>query len=237
MVTLFEYWNGGRVQWDGRSPPQFAFEIPPGDEEMITFFQLSGRICEVLTRSEWVLNLGGHLFDIPNLISSELDLLVKRIESEVGYVPVSVPYQIRLPFAGATAIPLALWASTRTGRADMYSPSTGLVRGMQLLPPSAGIARPSSQGLPGFEAAAAPMDSAQYGNGSLMQSLAGLAGDSQGISDFLTTGGTDFDYGGASWDPYQPGEYDASRQFEDDSAGWPGGAYENPDSNWYSPDY
>jgi hypothetical protein len=29
--------------------------------------------------------------------------------------------------------------------------------------------------------------------------------------------------------------YDASTQFEEDSAGWPGGAYENPDSSYYEP--
>lgn len=29
--------------------------------------------------------------------------------------------------------------------------------------------------------------------------------------------------------------YDASTQFEEDSAGWPGGAYDNPDSGYYEP--
>lgn len=33
----------------------------------------------------------------------------------------------------------------------------------------------------------------------------------------------------------QADTYDASTQFEDDSAGWPGGAYQNPDSSYYEP--
>ena len=53
MITLFECWNGGTVQYDGIHPPQFVFAFPAANAELVKFFQLSGRICEVLTGSEW----------------------------------------------------------------------------------------------------------------------------------------------------------------------------------------
>ena len=91
MVTLFECWNGGTVQWDGMSPPHFIFAFPPASPEMVAFFQLSGRICEVLTQSEWILNIGGQLFDIPNLPVEEADSFALRMRDRIGYVPVTIP--------------------------------------------------------------------------------------------------------------------------------------------------
>lgn len=38
----------------------------------------------------------------------------------------------------------------------------------------------------------------------------------------------------ANWYDYQSSGYSAEDQFEADSAGWPGGAYDNPDSSYYS---
>jgi len=40
----------------------------------------------------------------------------------------------------------------------------------------------------------------------------------------------------SNWYDYQASSYSAEDQFEADSAGWPGGAYDNPDSSWYSND-
>ncbi len=39
-----------------------------------------------------------------------------------------------------------------------------------------------------------------------------------------------------NWYNYQTSSYSAEDQFEADSAGWPGGAYDNPDSSYYSYD-
>jgi len=39
-----------------------------------------------------------------------------------------------------------------------------------------------------------------------------------------------------NWYNYQTSSYSAEDQFENDSAGWPGGAYDNPDSSYYSYD-
>lgn len=40
----------------------------------------------------------------------------------------------------------------------------------------------------------------------------------------------------SNWYNYQANSYSAEDQFEADSAGWPGGAYDNPDSSYYSYD-
>jgi hypothetical protein len=219
VVTWFECWNGGTVRWDPASPPQFVFALPPEDPEMVRFFQLSGRICEVLTQSEWILNLGGRVFDIPNLPEGEIQRLVHRIRDEMGYVPIPVPYQLAHPLAGVVTIPLALWVNVATGRADVYSPASGLVRGQQLLGPQA-PATPTDRG-------SAPQ---AEGGQPLLHSLVEMSDESPGVYDFLSSGMPSADDGAWEADTYAPDP------FEEDSAGWPGGAYENPDSAWYTPD-
>ncbi|MEI6756508.1 MAG: hypothetical protein FDX18_07140 [Chlorobium sp.] len=134
MITLFECWNGGSVQWDRMKPPQFVFNFPPGSPEVITFFQLSGRMCEVMTQTEWHLNMAGQLFDIPNFPPLEIDAFASNLRNTMGYAPVSIPYQIGNQFTGFMTIPIVLWVNVVTGRADMYNPFTGLVYGQQLLP-------------------------------------------------------------------------------------------------------
>jgi uncharacterized membrane protein YkvA (DUF1232 family) len=39
----------------------------------------------------------------------------------------------------------------------------------------------------------------------------------------------------SDWYGFQSSDYETRDPFEEDSAGWPGGAYQNPNSNWYSP--
>jgi hypothetical protein len=228
MVTWFECWNGGTVRWDPASPPQFVFALPPEDPEMVRFFQLSGRICEVLTQSEWLLNLGGRFFDIPNLPDGEIQRLVQQIRSHLGYVPISVPYQLAHPLAGVVTIPLALWVNVASGRADVYSPATGLVRGQQLLAPQAPAGdRPPPTAADHVDPGAAPQTE---GGQPLLRSLVEMSDESPGVYDFLSSGMGSADYGAWEADTY------AADPFEEDSAGWPGGAYENPDSAWYTPD-
>ena len=94
MVTLFECWNGGTVQWDQINPPEFVFAFPPASKEVIIFFQLSGRVCEILTNAGWHLNMGGQLFDIPNLPSNEIFNFVNSIKNTMGYAATPIPYQL-----------------------------------------------------------------------------------------------------------------------------------------------
>ena len=135
MITLFECWNGGSVQWDQINQPQFVFSFPPQNTELIKFFQFSGRICEILTQREWILNIGGQLFDIPNLPQKEIDNVMQNIKSNMGYTSMTIPYQLGNFYVGFTTIPLSLWVNIITGRADMYNPFVGFVPGQQLLSP------------------------------------------------------------------------------------------------------
>lgn len=226
MITPFECWNGGRVHWDGMSLPQFVFEFPPESLDMVTFLQLSGRICEVLTQSDWILNIGGQLFDIPDLPTEEINRLALAIGEGTGYMPVTVPYQLGNALTGYVTIPLALWTNLETGRADVYSPSTGLIQGHQLLDPQPQAGAGADTMHPSFQGGSAR---------SLLQSVAAMAGDSSRIDEFLSSAGLGTGYDGSSTDYYEPDPYDAQTRFEEDSAGWPGGAYQNPDSNYYEP--
>jgi hypothetical protein len=142
MITLFECWNGGMVQWDRITPPQFAFAFPAASPELVTFFQLSGRIGEVLTGAEWLLNIGGQLFDIPNFPPDEVNTFAQGVRASMGYACIPVPFQLGNIFSGFVTIPVALWVNLQTGRADMFNPMTGPVLGQQLL-------QPQMQGWPG----------------------------------------------------------------------------------------
>lgn len=152
-------------------------------------------------------------------------------------MPLTVPYESSSPFTGYITLPLVLWTNIETGRADVYLPSTGLVQGHQLLDP-----RPQSgTGMPHISAAGPDPDTmhqASFQGGSaqsLLQSVAAMAGDSSRIDEFLSSGGLSTDYGESGADYYGPDPYDSQTQFEEDSAGWPGGAYQNPDSSYYEP--
>jgi len=135
MITLFECWNGGMVQWDRITPPQFAFAFPAASPDLVKFFQLSGRIGEVLTGAEWLLNIGGQLFDIPNFPPDEVNSFAQGVRASMGYACVPVPFQLGNVFSGFITIPVAVWLNLQTGRADMFNPMTGPIVGQQLLPP------------------------------------------------------------------------------------------------------
>lgn len=135
MITLFECWNGGMVQWDRMTPPQFVFAFPAANPELVKFFQLSGRIGEVLTGTDWLLNVGGQLFDIPNFPSDDINAFAIGVRTSMGYASIPVPFQLGNMFTGFVTIPVALWVNVQTGRADMFNPVTGPIIGQQLLPP------------------------------------------------------------------------------------------------------
>lgn len=133
MISLFECWNGGTAQWDQVQQPEFVFSFPPQDAEVVTFFQLSGRICEVMTQCEWQLNMGGQLLDIPDLPDNEIRNFVFGVRSGMGYASVPVACPLGTAYGSYVSVQLALWVNTHTGRADMYNPFQGLVYGQQLL--------------------------------------------------------------------------------------------------------
>ena len=188
MITLFECWNGGTVQWDRISPPQFVFNFPSGNPEIITFFQLSGRMCEVMTQCDWHLNMGGQLFDIPNLPSQEIDAFAFNIRNTMGYTAMSIPYQLGNPFIGYITIPIILWVSVYTGRADMYNPFTVLVYGQQLHPPQQQFNMPMPTA--NFAMSITPQGTVQgSGAKSVLQSIVTIVGEAGKIAEFLTQTG------------------------------------------------
>lgn len=135
MTTVFECWNGGMIQWNGMTPPQFAFAFPPVDAALVSFFQLSGRMGEVLTGSQWLLNMAGQLIDIPDFPPQEIELFTIGVRQTMGYAAVPTMTQLVNPLTGITAVPVALWVNVQTGRADGYNPFAGPSIGPQLLPP------------------------------------------------------------------------------------------------------
>jgi len=184
MITLFECWNGGTVQWDRINPPQFVFNFPPGSPEIITFYQLSGRTCEVMTQTDWHLNMGGQLFDIPNFPPQEINTFASNIRNTMGYAAMPIPYQLGNPFIGYITIPIVLWVSVYTGRADMYNPFTGLVYGQQLLPPQQQSNMPMQT--TNFAMGITPQGTAQgSGAKSVLQSIATIVGGVGKIAEFL----------------------------------------------------
>jgi hypothetical protein len=198
MATLFECWNGGTVQWDRINLPQFIFAFPPGSPEIVTFFQLSGRMCEVLTQSEWHLNFGGQLFDIPNLPPQEIDMFALNAKTTMGYAPIPVPYQLGNPFLGYFTIPLVLWVSVHTGRADMYNPFTGLIYGRQLLPAQQQFTIPMLA--TNYAMSVTPQGCVQ-GNGakSVLESIGTIVGGAGKIAEFLTQTGLFKDGSQSNW--------------------------------------
>jgi len=88
-----------------------------------------------MTGAEWLLNIGGQLFDIPNFPPDEINTFAQGVRASMGYACVPVPFQLGNVFSGFITIPVALWVNLQTGRADMFNPMTGPVLGQQLLPP------------------------------------------------------------------------------------------------------
>lgn len=134
MQTLFECWNGGHAGiHDNR--PWFSFLYPGSNQELLTFFQLSGRIWETLAGVDCYLNLAGQVYDVPNYPVQEVNLLVSNIQQKMGYTPYVVPYMAATDYGSPLMIQVVIWVNMGTGRADSYSPTTGYVYGQQLMMP------------------------------------------------------------------------------------------------------
>jgi hypothetical protein len=134
MPTLFECWNGGSAFVNGNTP-NFVFNYPANNQELLAFFQLSGRIWEVLAGVDSYIVMGGQVFDVPNFPAHEVNEFVSRMQQNMGYTPMPLQMQALNNFGGFTSMGVVVWVNLGTGRADMYNPFAGYVYGMQLLQP------------------------------------------------------------------------------------------------------
>lgn len=184
MATLFECWNGGTIQWNRVTAPQFVFGFPSPAHDIVQFFQVSGRICEVLTRTEWHLNMGGQVLDIPNLPEYEITQFVVNVRNTMGYTATVMPYQLGNVFTGYVTIPVVLWVSLQTGRADMFTPAAQLVYGRQFLVPQQQYITPWPQANMSINMSTQGGISGSGGK-NFMQSMATIVGGLGKIADFL----------------------------------------------------
>jgi hypothetical protein len=132
---MFECWNGGQAVYHNQQPA-FVFQFPAQGNELLSFFQLSGRICELLSgyhRSSLV--MGGVAYDIPDFPQREVELFVEKLQATMGYRPVTRDIMAPDGFGMMYPMRITLWANLGTGRADMYNPMYGMQPGMQFLQP------------------------------------------------------------------------------------------------------
>jgi hypothetical protein len=135
MITMFECWNGGRVMYNGMQPC-FMFDFPAQSPELLTFFQFSGRMCEILSgNNHCALIMGGQGYDIPDFPKPEVDMFVQRLQASMGYYPFITDIVAPDQFGFTRPIRIALWVNLGTGRADMYNPFTGLMPGRMFMQP------------------------------------------------------------------------------------------------------
>jgi hypothetical protein len=180
---------------------------------MVAFLQVTGRICEALTQCDWMLSFQGQLVVILDLELSEGQALVSQIEQSARYTPVTVPHQMSLGFANYFTIPLVLWADTKTGRADMYSPDAGLIEGQQLLhprvPSRVGSTFSTITTITGYGPGTAEAGTdVQAITQSLLESFGAMTGEPDRIDEFLSSSSAQGDCYGGSIDAYQPDPYD-----------------------------
>jgi hypothetical protein len=135
MTTMFECWNGGRAVYHNQQPC-FIFDFPAQSAELLTFFQFSGRICELLTGyNQSQLVMGGQPHGIPDFPKPEVDLFVQRLQAGMGYYPYIRDVMTNDNFGQMWPMRVALWVNLGTGRADTYHPMAGLQPGLQFIPP------------------------------------------------------------------------------------------------------
>ena len=125
MNTLFECWNGGIVEWDGLSSPRLSFSFAISSNDMLTFFLVSGRICQLMTRAEWQLSFAGKAYSIPPFPRQEMGRLLDLIPRQFGYSPVlheSYTQQDQEEYS----IYQLRWAHLASGRVHTYAPFIGM---------------------------------------------------------------------------------------------------------------
>jgi hypothetical protein len=134
MQTLFECWNGGQTIIQNNQP-WFVFQFPANSPEVLSFFQLSARVCETMAGMDCYLNMGGQAFDVPNFPLEEVNYTVANVQQTMGYAPYIVPIVAPSNFGGGIPVKVVVWVNLGTGRADMYNPFAGYVYGPQLMVP------------------------------------------------------------------------------------------------------
>ncbi|MBW8192558.1 hypothetical protein K0504_16075 [Neiella marina] len=131
MITLFECWNGGIVEWDGLSSPQISFSFPVANGDVLAFFLICGRIAQLHTRTDWQLRFGTTSVRIPSLPQNEVNQLSERIRRKLGYMPLLVNNVRQDVNAEESLLRQMQWVEIATGRIDAYLPFIGLRQGKQ----------------------------------------------------------------------------------------------------------
>lgn len=131
MITLFECWNGGIVEWDGLSSPQISFSFPIVNGDVLAFFLICGRIAQLHSRTDWQLRFGTKSVRIPQLPQAEVSLLAERIRHKLGYMPLLINDVRRDIHAEESLLRRLQWVEIASGRIDAYLPFVGLRQGKQ----------------------------------------------------------------------------------------------------------
>lgn len=126
MPTIFEYWNGCIPFIDEEGQPYFGFDYDPSDEALLSFFQISARISEIVTEVDWLLYMNEALFDVPDVQEDEMLEAVSTIGAEAGYEFKIFEIEANHPTEGPLTVPVGLWVNLRTGLMEAYHPVHGL---------------------------------------------------------------------------------------------------------------
>ncbi|GGA62764.1 hypothetical protein GCM10011369_00010 [Neiella marina] len=129
MITLFECWNGGVVEWDGLSSPQISFSFSVTDGDVLAFFLLCGRIAQLHTKTDWQLRFGVTPVSIPALPQREVCSLLESMRQNLGYMPLLQNDVTKDINAEETLLRRLQWVEVATGRIDTYTPFVGLRKG------------------------------------------------------------------------------------------------------------
>ncbi|MEM7745855.1 MAG: hypothetical protein AAF409_19315 [Pseudomonadota bacterium] len=127
MPTVFEFWNASAQYFDEDGQPYLGFDYDPPDDALLSFFQVSARITEIMTDTEWLLHMNEHLYDVPNLDADEMVDLVEVIGEQAGYEFNTFDLEVAHPHQGSVTVPIGHWVDLRTGLMQGYHPFQGLV--------------------------------------------------------------------------------------------------------------
>ena len=134
MATIFEYWNGGTAVHNGRFAG-YMYDFPPVSQEVVIFFQLSGRIWEVLMGQDCFLQMAGHVLDVPNFPANEINAFVESVQKDMGYTPRLVNTMGLGPYGNLIPTTAILWVNLGTGRADTFNHTQGHIINPPILHP------------------------------------------------------------------------------------------------------
>ncbi|MCM2678429.1 hypothetical protein [Echinimonas agarilytica] len=125
MNTLFECWNGGIVEWDGLSAPRLSFPYAVNDSELLAFFLISARACQLQSRLGWQLNFAGKACSVPLFPAQEMMNLLYKIQQQCGYGPTLVRCNRESMNDDDVLLLRIKWVHLASGQANSYMPFIG----------------------------------------------------------------------------------------------------------------